>query len=240
MAGRESRRALLAPSFLVVATALGCGGVSTGEGRGGSAGSGGSGGSGGTGTFGGAGANPPVMPGCPEARPESGTFCASSTGACTYENETGAGCPVSFLARCVDARWQVTPSNSCNPPMPFVCPAQVQPGAACSVPAGAGGGGSCPYSACDGQIAVSVRCVDGKWEQPSIACNPPPATCPTELPPIGGDCGNYMVKTFDCAYPTTECPERLALCEGGAWKSISDCIVGAGGSGGDGGQGANP
>jgi len=150
MAGRESRRQLLAPSFIVMASALACGGTSVGNGEkerggpamnpppagqsgvgGGPAGAGGYGGSanppllvGGTA---GAGANPPVTFVCPTTPgPIPGQACTGS-GQCPY---VACG-SLSVQIRCVNDKWEY-PVVACNPP-PLQCPATVPvDGAVCN------------------------------------------------------------------------------------------------------------
>jgi len=128
--GRESRQQLLAPSFLIMATALACGGTvkTKSDGDLGNVDLGPSGGSGGTtssGTSGsapiiaGSGSNPPqAFPEpCPATLPASGAMCSGSQ-TCMFE---GACTPVQ--ASCVANRWRLEAAAvACNPPAP-VCPA---------------------------------------------------------------------------------------------------------------------
>ncbi len=188
MAGRESRRELLAPSFILMATALACGGAATGSGGpgegehepsvnppvvGGSGGSGGSAGSGGVLT-GVGGSNPPA-PACPPGGAVPGEPCDGRHGpaqpalSCPY-----VACGVPAEIACVDNRWEI-PEIACNPPTPFTCPPEgAVPGEACDGRHGpAEAAPSCPYTACDGTV-VTISCVNDQWEFPEIACNPPP------------------------------------------------------------------
>lgn len=122
MSGRSSRARLLAPSFLVVASAIACGGHSRGDDAGGSGGgtSGGSGAFGGT-NFGGS-SNPPPST-CPVVLPANGAACFGAI-SCSYPMGGPAFCPPSSsTASCVSGAWMVAYQlASCNPPMPFQCP----------------------------------------------------------------------------------------------------------------------
>ncbi|HYP90030.1 MAG TPA: hypothetical protein VEQ59_17795 [Polyangiaceae bacterium] len=139
MAGRESRPQLLATSFLMLATALACGGtvITKSDGEAGSSStrpddvSGGTNGKGDPGpgpspapTTAGSGSNPPEIGGqpCPATVPAAGTYCVG-TQTCVFGDQCGQSSPT---ARCVANQWQVSTGRpvTCNPPV-HVCPAMV-------------------------------------------------------------------------------------------------------------------
>jgi hypothetical protein len=139
MSGRASRARLLAPSFVVVISALACGGTISGGADDGSAGSGGSkvaAGGNGYGGYGGT-ANPPFpvpiagtnccinppMPVCPTLPPANGTGCFGPQ-TCSYTGPNDTPCPPPVTtATCFANAWQVSTSiTSCNPPPTLVCP----------------------------------------------------------------------------------------------------------------------
>jgi len=156
MSGRASRARLLAPSFLVVASAIACGGAS----RGGLDGVAGGPGSGGTFTM-----NPPPVSECPPLPPTNGSPCVGPT-FCNFSTGTtaGNGCPPPMTsASCQDNAWRVSQSiTSCNPPIPFMCPATLPPaGSPCYVfgappPPCTFAAALCPFE--------SARCESGVWQ----------------------------------------------------------------------------
>lgn len=173
MAGRESRARLLAPSFLVVATAIACGqtedqnDIATNPPalEGGSAGAS---------TFGGS-SNPPVV-GCPGTEPVAGEACSSGAGSCEYPGPKACGTLTQYTttAACVGGKWELKQSGfvSCNPPMPVPCPSALPlPGQSCRqgfevYP------DSCSYATPD-CLNIAASCVAGLWQLDSGACIPP-------------------------------------------------------------------
>jgi hypothetical protein len=173
MAGRESRRQLLAPSFLVMTTALACGGQSAGGAdepnpptnppvvhEGGSGGAGGSVGGGGFVGIAGVGANPPVTFTCPE-QVTPGEACdgrhgpAQAAPSCPY-----TACGQIVQVSCVNDRWEA-PGVACNPPI-VSCPLNMPAsGASC------GGGFGWASSPCGFPTAAcptrTATCVQGAW-----------------------------------------------------------------------------
>ena len=154
MSGRASRARLLAPSFLVVATALACGGKAAETGAGPDEGTAGNGASGGSTSF-----NPPP-PVCSAAQPQRGSACWGGL-SCSYPNpQISCGLPsLPTEATCQSGAWVVNESiYTCNPPMPVMCPPTLPTdGAACpGFPAN-----QCFYNAaCDVETAT---CEAGNW-----------------------------------------------------------------------------
>jgi hypothetical protein len=154
VSARQSRARLLAPSFVVVATTLGCGESELIR-------------------------NPPPLPSsptapianspCPAYAPSSGELCVGSStcsfGHCSAQNQT---------ARCVAGRWQVTQGPVCNPPAPGPSsPCALEPppeGSGCTVADPRLAPQICVYPGVQGCAVTTARCVGvvpsplGKWE----------------------------------------------------------------------------
>jgi hypothetical protein len=170
MSGRASRARLLAPSFLLVASALACGETSGGADQGAGAAGAASQTSGGSITIGGPGfggsSNPPmpIPAGCPLAPPANG-FACSAPQTCTYGGGVNGanGCPLAMtFATCTNNLWQVSASmTSCNPPPLLQCPPTLPtPGTSCFGLNSAGL--MCTYS---GQLCgqEDAWCQDSVW-----------------------------------------------------------------------------
>lgn len=205
MSGRASRARLLAPSFLVVATAIACGQTSGGsddpEGQGSSPTVGTSGDAGmgagatgstttGTGATGvtagyagsscGGSCNPPAISDCPPTPPQQGSPCAGNV-MCQYPSEAPVGgCPgPSTSASCLGGAWNVSVSlTNCNPPALLTCPPTAPtPGSPCL---GVNSSGiMCAYSG--PTCARQVWCPNGTWE---VSSCPPGAG---GVPSFGGE-----------------------------------------------------
>ena len=190
MKQRATRARLLAPSFVVVASVIACGGASVGrsDGTGATAGTAGTS-NGGVGSFGGS-SNPP-MPYCPGAAPANGAVCFAPI-MCSYPPAAGPTpdfCqPPTTTASCAGGVWQVQMQlTSCNPPMPVSCPP--------TLPAT---GAPCPTFGDPNQICMypaelcgqeSARCVGGSWT--AFRCEILGGQGGAGPDGIGGDVGTY-------------------------------------------------
>ena len=242
MAGRESRARLLAPSFLVIATAIACGqtqdanDIATNPPW---TGTGGDGGSAGTGPVtAGTGANPPYLVPCPAAQPTDGENCAFGfgvyPGSCDYPGRPGScGFATSPThATCEAGTWRVVPGvagPSCNPPMPLSCPSTIPAvDSACGADSPTVYPAPCIY-ATEQCAQLRLDCVAARWQ--IGACAPP--VCPEKAPEQHSACSQDYRGT-SCDYSDVDC-KVTADCSAQGWEVERDCDSAQGGTGGEGG-----
>jgi hypothetical protein len=219
---KKAPRSPFVVTVALAATAMGCGGsTSGGEGTGGSSGAGGG------------ISNPPPIK-CPESAPTDGATCDVGIGSCNYS--VGTLCnPKKATATCPDGTWLVdlTPpySTGCNPPPPpDTCP-YVEPtlGEWCNLVSDK----TCTYP--DVCCPPSYSCVNGVWTDVSPSCNPPPPKpCPADKPTAGtpcpaGPCDAAMSCTYGSCGSDAE-PYSVMTCSSGYWsESLVGCFGADGG-----------
>lgn len=242
---RPRPRAPFVVTFALAAAAGACGGSTSsdsGSGGGEAGGAGGAGGGptggsgggpvGGSGGFGnnpgggGCGANPPSIP-CPGTPPPEGSACPTDPGSCfgmwwgtTCYYPDPCGGTDQLVMDCSGTSWKVESGTlTCK------CPASAPVvGAPCAVAASE----TCSYSA--GCCSEVYQCLQGKWSQVPVSCNPPPLICPSTPPAPGAPC-DPCAMTGECSYDTCAALGKLtkASCVSGSWSvSGAPCAVDAG------------
>lgn len=157
----------------------------------------------------------PVRP-CPTEAPAQGASCdlGRNPASCSYGwSECIRGPAVT--AFCEGAAWRLAVAT-CNPPAP-TCPASApQTGGACVLPAGT----ECTYGDCGGSPTTYARCDGGTWQVAEASCNPPPPTCPANVPSEGEPCA-LPSDAPACTWGSCDADFiAIARCVAGRWQHL--------------------
>jgi hypothetical protein len=203
----------------------------TGSSSGSESGSGGSGistsggGSGSSGSPGSSGARPS----CPAPYTvNSGRSCAVPNLVCptTSPGNDCSGRPIAAPScACSSGTWTCPPSAGSLPVCPVSCPppAQVQPGAYCSLPSGTGCQGTTAYTGCGGTaITMATKCAcasNGQWSCPPI---PLPA-CPVDASLPACPDPTTLFDGTKCPSEGAQCPGNPLSCDGAIFYDAFLC-----------------
>lgn len=163
-------------------------------------------------------AEPEPGPACPAAEPAAGDACQAASLRCTYGDSTSSFCRRGYA--CEEQVWQAQRNACVTQPTGF-CPAEPQPGGACTT-----GEFELVFVPCEYEGGVMCNCIgnpiqqagiEGQWE----CYGPPPnAACPAVLPNIGSGCAQngqscrYGIVESDCYSPYAS-----VYCYQGAWEA---------------------
>ena len=219
----------------------GSSGSGTGSSSGSESGSGGSGistsggGSGSSTSGGGSGASSGARPACPAPYAvNDGRSCAVPNLICptTSPGNDCSGQPIAAPScACLSGTWTCPHPTGSLPVCPVNCPppAQVQPGAYCSLPTGTGCQGTTSYTGCGGKaITVATKCTCDMTKGPGTGiaqwiCPPIPLpACPDASLPACPDPTTLFDGT-KCPSEGAQCPGNPLSCDGAIFYDAFVC-----------------